>query len=210
MFRNTCKRLSVNSLLRVQNTWIFKLKQNFLSSGVNYKPEGHGGLQVLTEDQKQQYESDGYVVVPDVFSKDHVEEMNKVLDGYVEQSRKIEQTNNLFVLDPLHTPDNPILLRLRCISNHNKLFHKTMCDPKLVDILSDLIGPSVRYINQEKVNMKPPESSTGSLIRWHQDWAFYPYTNDSLVTACISIDDSTRENVNGPLKKLDIMENTHP
>ncbi|KAJ7336603.1 hypothetical protein OS493_011821 [Desmophyllum pertusum] len=119
--------------------------------------------------------------------------MNKVLDGYVEQSRKMKQTDNLFVLDPLHTPDKPILLRLRCISNHNKLFRKTMCDPKLVEIVSDLLGPSIRYINQEKVNMKPPQSSS-SLIRWHQDWAFFPYTNDSLVTVCIAIDDSSREN----------------
>lgn len=55
------------------------------------------------------------------------------------------------------------------------------------------IGPSVRYINQEKVNMKPPQSSS-SLIRWHQDWAFFPYTNDSLVTVCIAVDDSTKEN----------------
>ena len=55
------------------------------------------------------------------------------------------------------------------------------------------IGPSVHYINQEKVNLKPPESST-SVIRWHQDWAFFPYTNDSLVTVCIAIDDSTKEN----------------
>lgn len=51
----------------------------------------------------------------------------------------------------------------------------------------------MRYINQEKVNLKPPESST-SVIRWHQDWAFFPYTNDSLVTVCIAIDDSTKEN----------------
>ena len=51
----------------------------------------------------------------------------------------------------------------------------------------------MRYINQEKVNLKPPESST-SVIRWHQDWAFFPYTNDSLVTVCIAIDDSNKEN----------------
>ena len=41
--------------------------------------------------------------------------------------------------------------------------------------------------------MKPPQSRS-SVIRWHQDWAFFPYTNDSLVTICIAIDDSTREN----------------
>ena len=31
------------------------------------------------------YERDGYTVVQDIYSKKHVEKMNKVLDGYVEQ-----------------------------------------------------------------------------------------------------------------------------
>ena len=57
------------------------------------------------------------------------------------------------------------------------------------------IGPSIRYINQDKVNMKPPQSES-SVVTWHQDWAFFPHTNDSLVTVCIAIDDSTRENGN--------------
>ena len=29
--------------------------------------------------------------------------------------------------------------------------------------------------------MKPPQSES-SVVTWHQDWAFFPHTNDSLVT----------------------------
>ena len=55
------------------------------------------------------------------------------------RSRSVERTNNLFVLDVLHTSDEPVLLRLRCISNHSKLFHDTICHPKLVEIASELV-----------------------------------------------------------------------
>ena len=45
---------------------------------------------------------------------------------------------------------------------------------------------------QEKLNAKP--AGKGIAIPWHQDWAFFPHTNDSVVTASILIDNSSREN----------------
>ena len=43
---------------------------------------------------------------------------------------------------------------------------------------AQLIGPGVRY-NGHKLNMKSGEY--GSPVEWHQDWAFYPHTNDDLL-----------------------------
>ena len=54
------------------------------------------------------------------------------------------------------------------------------------------IGPSFRYMPQEKLNIKP--AGGGLAIPWHQDWAFFPHTNDSVLTASILMDDSSREN----------------
>jgi len=41
-----------------------------------------------------------------------------------------------------------------------------------------LIGPSI-YCNGDKLNMKI--GGVGSPVEWHQDWAFYPHTNDDLL-----------------------------
>jgi ectoine hydroxylase-related dioxygenase (phytanoyl-CoA dioxygenase family) len=54
-----------------------------------------------------------------------------------------------------------------------------------------LIGPGVSY-NGNKLNMKYPEF--GSPVEWHQDWAFYPYTNDDLLAVGVVIDDMSIEN----------------
>jgi ectoine hydroxylase-related dioxygenase (phytanoyl-CoA dioxygenase family) len=37
----------------------------------------------------------------------------------------------------------------------------------------------------------------GAAVEWHQDWAFYPYTNDDVLAVGLIIDDMTPEN--GPL-----------
>ena len=49
-----------------------------------------------------------------------------------------------------------------------------------------------------KLNFKLPNKKKGSEVGWHQDWAFYPHTNDDLVTVGIYLDDCTEKN--GPLK----------
>jgi ectoine hydroxylase-related dioxygenase (phytanoyl-CoA dioxygenase family) len=60
-----------------------------------------------------------------------------------------------------------------------------------LDIVEQLIGTGVRY-NGHKLNMKYPEF--GSPVEWHQDWAFYPHTNDDLLAVGVVIDDMTVEN----------------
>ena len=42
--------------------------------------------------------------------------------------------------------------------------------------------------------MKYPGEDGSKGIKWHQDWAFLPHTNDSIVTVGLAVDDSTKEN----------------
>src|SRR3546814_12432932 len=37
----------------------------------------------------------------------------------------------------------------------------------------------------------------GAAVEWHQDWAFYPHTNDDILAVGVIIDDMSEEN--GPL-----------
>ncbi|MEO0359800.1 MAG: phytanoyl-CoA dioxygenase family protein, partial [Pseudomonadota bacterium] len=58
----------------------------------------------------------------------------------------------------------------------------------------DLIGPDLR-LQTSKLNMK--SAGYGAAVEWHQDWAFYPHTNDDLLAVGVMIDDMAEEN--GPL-----------
>ena len=61
---------------------------------------------------------------------------------------------------------------------------------RILEIVEQLIGKGLRT-NGNKLNMKPP--SKGSAVEWHQDWAFYPHTNDDVLAVGIAIDDMTEE-----------------
>ena len=63
--------------------------------------------------------------------------------------------------------------------------------PKILSVLEDLWGTGIRY-QSSKLNMKV--AGYGSSLEWHQDWAFYPHTNEDLAVVGIMIDDIGEDN----------------
>jgi ectoine hydroxylase-related dioxygenase (phytanoyl-CoA dioxygenase family) len=64
-------------------------------------------------------------------------------------------------------------------------------DPRLLDKVESLIGHDFS-LQHSKLNMKP--AKVGSVVEWHQDMAYFPHTNDDLVTTLVYLDDATEEN----------------
>ena len=64
----------------------------------------------------------------------------------------------------------------------------------MLDILTKLIGPELR-LHGSKLNMK--SARYGSPVEWHQDWAFYPHTNDDVLAIGVLLDDTDLSN--GPM-----------
>ncbi len=146
---------------------------------------------MLTQDQVNFYHANGYLSVEQVLSDAEVQDLRRVTDEFVEKSRQVTQHNEIFDLEPSHTPDDPRLRRLKDPVKHHPTYKQTMHHPGILDIVSQLIGPDLRQ-NGTKLNMKLPE--VGSPVEWHQDWAFYPHTNDDLLAVGVCIDAMTQEN----------------
>jgi ectoine hydroxylase-related dioxygenase (phytanoyl-CoA dioxygenase family) len=66
--------------------------------------------------------------------------------------------------------------------------------PRILAALRDLWGPDIRF-DTAKLNLK--SAGFGAAVEWHQDWAFYPHTNDDLAAVGVMMDDM--ELANGPL-----------
>ena len=60
--------------------------------------------------------------------------------------------------------------------------------PEVMAILHALLGDAIR-LHGSKLNMKSPHY--GSPVEWHQDWAFYPHTNDDVLAVGVMLDDCT-------------------
>ena len=67
-------------------------------------------------------------------------------------------------------------------------------EPRILDLLDPLLPSGIR-IHNTKINMK--FAGHGESIEWHQDWAFYPHTNDDVLAVGIYLDDCTE--ANGPM-----------
>ena len=66
-----------------------------------------------------------------------------------------------------------------------------MRDSAMTDMVAALIGPDVKH-HHCKINLKLPGTHTE--VRYHQDFAYTPHTNDDVVTALLMLDDMTAEN----------------
>lgn len=149
---------------------------------------------MLIQEQIDYYHEHGYLGVENVLSEEEVDELRRVTDSFVEKSREVTEHTAAFDLEPGHTPENPKLRRLKSPIVQHEVYRKTLHHENILEIVSQLIGYGLRT-NGNKLNMKQP--GYGSPVEWHQDWSFYPHTNDDLLAVGVVLDDMTEDN--GPL-----------
>jgi ectoine hydroxylase-related dioxygenase (phytanoyl-CoA dioxygenase family) len=146
---------------------------------------------MLTQQQLDFYQVNGYLAIENVLLAEEIAELRRVTDEFVEKSRQVTQHTDVFDLEPGHTPEAPRLRRLKNPANQHPCYDRMMRHPAILDLVAQLIGPDIRQ-NGHKLNLKYAEF--GSPVEWHQDFAFYPHTNDDLLAVGIAIDDMTLEN----------------
>ena len=146
---------------------------------------------MLSQEQIDFYHENGYLVVEDVLSAEELTALQRVTDEFVERSRDINQHNEVYDLEPNHSAERPRLRRIKNPIAQHEVYDQTLRHPGILDRVEQLIGPGVRRQNT-KLNMKEP--AHGSAVEWHQDWAFYPHTNDDVLAVGVCIDDMTEEN----------------
>jgi phytanoyl-CoA hydroxylase len=149
---------------------------------------------MLTRSQIGEYNDMGAIVVPDVLSGEEVARLRRVTDAFVDRARGITAHDEIYDLEDSHTPETPRVRRIKAPHLHDPVFAELVRHPGIVAVLRDLWGPDIRF-DTAKLNMK--SAGFGAAVEWHQDWAFYPHTNDDLAAVGVMMDDMADEN--GPL-----------
>ncbi len=148
----------------------------------------------LTPDQKAKFDNEGYLVVENLIDDTTLSRLRSIIQDFKDRSRTVTQSDAIFDVGPGHSPVSPKLRRLKDPVKQHPEFDTLMRSDAIVDIVAPLMGGTARF-DHSKLNFKPP--SGGAKIEWHQDWAFYPHTNDDLLAVGVMIEDCTEEN--GPL-----------
>ena len=119
------------------------------------------------------YRKHGYLVKHGLIPIKTIQNINKKI--------KFLKTNKEYIkhFEHLNVSGKKFCVRLKDPHLVNRLFYDLSKNRKIISILSDLLGGSVRF-HHSKLNFKPPSSKAG-VVDWHQDWSFYPHTNDDLI-----------------------------
>ena len=141
---------------------------------------------VLSEAQRADYFEKGYLVVNDFIDAAWLERIWNVTNSFIEQSRGISASDDVFDLEPDHTPDEPRLRRLSYPTAQHALYWEFASQGPVVDIAEDLLGPDVVF-HHSKLNFK--WSGGGEEVKWHQDYPFYPHTSYSVLAIGLYMSD---------------------
>jgi phytanoyl-CoA hydroxylase len=149
---------------------------------------------MLSPEDIAAYRSVGYVLVEGAVPPDSLARINEIVDDFVAKARGVTANNEVYDLESTHTPEAPRVRRLKEPVERHPLFWELVRSPGVIGPVTQLLGPDVR-LHGSKLNMK--SAGYGAAVEWHQDWAFYPHTNDDLLAVGIMLDDVALEN--GPL-----------
>lgn len=146
---------------------------------------------MLDHASKDRYGRDGYLLLTHVLSDRQLMDLRKVTDEFVAGARALVRSNEVLDLHDAHTPDQPRVRRIKNPHMQHPLFHDLVRSPNVLGPLQSLLGPNIR-LHGSKLNLK--SAGGGDAIEWHQDWAFYPHTNDDVLAIGIFLDDVTPDN----------------
>jgi phytanoyl-CoA hydroxylase len=149
---------------------------------------------MIPESMVEAYRRDGVVVVPEVLNADTLRRVRGVIGELVAGAAEVSEHTDIYDLEPGHTPEIPRVRRIKTPHKVHPIFDEIVRSQPVVEILTQLIGPGLR-LHGSKLNMK--SAQYGSPVEWHQDWAFYPHTNDDILAIGVLLDDCDLEN--GPM-----------
>ena len=145
----------------------------------------------LTDEQIDHYRTEGYLVLPRVFGAEDLKLVDQTIRELTDQALASGNYEKLMELEPEPIDGRRGPRRVYHPFEQHEAFRRLATDDRILDRIVSLIGPNLA-LHHSKLNMKP--ARVGSVVEWHQDLAYFPHTNDDLVTTLIYLDDATVEN----------------
>jgi len=152
---------------------------------------------MLSAEQVRSYQEQGYLLIENTVAPEPLARLRAITHDLIEASRGVSESGELYDLDDGHTAEAPRLTRIKQPHKHHPLFWEVLRNSAMTEVLTTLLGPDTA-IQNVKLNTKAPGG--GAPVEWHQDWAFYPHTNDDILAFGLMLDDV--DLANGPLQVI--------
>ena len=155
---------------------------------------GKANGEILNAEQIDFYHDQGYLVLENYLSDAIITAIRDEISRLSVPAASMTESDDLIDLEDSHSKDDPRIRRIKLPHKQSQIINDLLHSDTILAPARDLLGASIR-LHTTKLNMKSP--GYGAAIAWHQDFAFYPHTNDDVLAMAIIIDDMKTEN--GPL-----------
>ena len=140
-------------------------------------------MHTAATDIAQQFETQGYLIVPDLFSPAETARLKSEIQAVVRDVRAAKQAAGA---------DWRAFMRVGVyvgVAHRNAYYRRMVGDARILDVLEPLLGPDIEFLSDKAV-FKDHDADFGS--PWHQD---YPYWKGShKISLWVALDDATAEN----------------
>ena len=144
---------------------------------LTFHPSTNTSPSVLTLEQIASFNRDGYLKPFRIFNADEMADLRNYFDILLAQYAA--EGKDSYSISSAHL-------------RHGRVWD-VLTNPRIVQIVSDLIGPSVVAWGSHFFCKMPGD---GKSVSWHQDASYWPLTPSKAVTLWLAIDDADPDNAN--------------
>lgn len=146
-----------------------------ISRDLSFHPSATAEPKVLTREQLEHYNQNGYIKPLDIFTAREADELRQYFDNLLR--KYMSEGKDSYSISSAHL-------------RHGRVWD-VLTNPKIVAIVADLLGPSAVAWGSHFFCKMPKDGKT---VSWHQDASYWPLTPSKAVTVWLAIDDADRGN----------------
>ncbi|OYP31111.1 phytanoyl-CoA dioxygenase family protein [Rhodopirellula sp. MGV] len=146
-----------------------------LERDLSFHPAVNTNPKVLTGEQIQRFNSEGYIRPLNLFTDAEITDIRRYFDDLLRQV--MADGGNSYSISSAHLKYGPV--------------YDILTDGRIVDPVADLLGDDVIGWGSHFFCKMPND---GKAVAWHQDASYWPLSPSKAVTVWLAIDDADLEN----------------
>jgi len=146
---------------------------------------------ILTDEQLEQFNRDGFLLLRDFASKDECEAILEVALEELQAKREPIESEGEYLKD---SSRQGTVRRLRQVYQRSPIFSQWMQNQKIRPILRQILGetPVLALAHHNSIMTKMPHESSQTC--WHQDIRYWHFSDDNLVSVWLALGDEYAQN----------------
>jgi ectoine hydroxylase-related dioxygenase (phytanoyl-CoA dioxygenase family) len=137
------------------------------------------------------FRKNGFLIVPGVLGAEELRRVDAAVARIVTEETPLGEQATRLEWEPELVGRERVPRRIYNPVHQHPEFERVALSDAVLDPVASIFGPNLQF-HHSKLNMKG--ARVGSVVEWHQDFAYFPHTNPDLLACLIYLDDAGEEN----------------